>query len=57
MAMIFQELKSEERVLSPVFCLNYFDYSQSVGCCVIGWWVGGAAVGGFNKTLICQYLK
>ena len=28
---LFQELKSEEHVLSLVFCLNYFGYSQSVG--------------------------
>ena len=34
--MTFQELKSEEHVLYLVFCLNYFDYSQSVGQSVSG---------------------
>ena len=41
MIMTFQELKSEERVLYLVFCLNYFDYSQSVGRWVSGQWVSG----------------
>ena len=31
MIMSFHELKSEEHVLNLVFCLNYFDHSQSVG--------------------------
>ena len=31
MIVSFQELKSEEHVSNLVFCLNYFDYSQSVG--------------------------
>ena len=38
MIMSFQELKSEEHVLNLVFCLNYFDYSQSVGRRVSGRW-------------------
>ena len=60
MIMSFQELKSEEHILNLVFCLNYFDYSQSVGRWVsgkwsVGRWVGGSlvdesVVGGFNKT-------
>ena len=57
MTMIFQEVKSEECVFNLVSCLNYFVYSQSVGWCVSGQWVGGLMVGGFNKTLIYQYLK
>ena len=36
MIMSFQELKSEEHDMNVVFCLNYFDYSQSGG-----WWVSG----------------
>ena len=39
-------LKSEERVLNLVFCLNYFDYSQSLGGWVSGRWVGGYVVSG-----------
>ena len=55
MIMSFQELKSEEHDMNMVFCLNYFDYSQSVGWWVSGQWVngsivGGSVVGGFNKT-------
>ena len=57
MTMIFQELKNEEHVFDLVFCLNYFDYSRSPGRCVSGQWVDGSMVGGFNKTLIYQYLK
>ena len=41
MIMSFQELKSKEHVLNLVFCLNYFDYSQSVGRWISGWWIGG----------------
>ena len=41
MIMTFQELKSEEHVLYLVFCLNYFDYRQSVGRWVSGQWVSG----------------
>ena len=36
MIISFQELKSEEPVLNLVFCLNYFDYSQSVGKWSVG---------------------
>ena len=60
MIISFEELKSKEHVLYLVFCLNYFDYSQSVGRWVSGkwsvgrWvgsrWVGGSTVGGFSKT-------
>ena len=57
MNMIFEEVKSEECVSNLVFCLNYFDYSRLVGRCASGQWVGGSIVGGFNKTLIYQYLK
>ena len=42
MIMSFQELKSEEHYLNLVFCLHYFDYSQSVGRWVSGRWVGGS---------------
>ena len=41
MIMSFQELKIEEYVLNLVFCLNYFDYSQSVDWQVSDPWVGG----------------
>ena len=49
--MSFQELKSEEHVLNLVFCLNYFEYSHSVGQWVsdkrsVGRWVGSRWVGG-----------
>ena len=37
----FQELESEKHVLNLVFCLNYFDDSQSVDRWVSGRWVGG----------------
>ena len=46
MIMSFQELKREEHVLNLVFCLNYFNYSQSVGWCVSGRWVGEKVVSG-----------
>ena len=55
--MIFQELKNEDCVFDLDFSLNYFDYSRSAGWCVSGQRVGGSMVGGFNKTLIYQYLK
>ena len=57
MTMIFQELKNEDCVFDLDFCLNYFDYGRSAGRCVSGQRVGGSMVGGFNKTLIYQYLK
>ena len=41
MIMSFQELKSEEYALNLVFCLNYFNYSQSVGRWIRGRWVDG----------------
>ena len=41
MTMIFQELKSEERVFNLVFCLNYFDCSRSVCKWSVGWLVDG----------------
>ena len=43
MIVIFQELKSEEHVLNLVFCLDYFDYSQSLGkwSWSVRRWVGG----------------
>ena len=41
MIMSFQELKNEEHILNLVFCLNYFDYSQSMGRWVSDRWVGG----------------
>ena len=44
--MSFQELKSEEHYLNLVFCLHYFDYSQSVGKWSMGRWVSGRWVGG-----------
>ena len=57
MIISFQELKSEEYVLNLVFCLNKFDYSQSVCRWVSGRWVGGSVVGGFNKTLSNKRLE
>ena len=69
MIMNFQELKSEH-VLNLVFCLNYFDYCQSVGRWVSGRWVDGSMgkwsvsrwvsdkwVGAFNKTLFKDMLN
>ena len=41
MIISFEELKSEEHVLNLVFCLKYFDYSQSVGRWVVSRWIGG----------------
>ena len=59
MIMSFQELKSEEHVLNLLYCLNYFNDSQSVGrwvsgqsvdgYVVSGRWVGGSVVGGFKR--------
>ena len=44
--MSFQKLKSEEYALNLVFCLNYFDHSQSVGKWSVGRWLGSQSVGG-----------
>ena len=67
--MSFQELKIEEHLLNLVLCLNYFDYSQSVGKSWVGRWVsgkwsvgqwvgrsvvGGSVVGGFKKPHLFQ---
>ena len=54
MIMSFQELISEEHVLNLVFCLNYFDYSQSVGRWVGGPLVGGSVFGG-DVSIVTRY--
>ena len=53
MIMSFQELKSEKHVLNLVFCLNYFNYNQSVGrWVVVGGSVGWKSVGRWSLVLI-----
>ena len=46
-------VKSEEYVLNPVFCFNYFDDSRWVGKLSVGkWYVVGGSVGRWSVVLI-----